>query len=442
MVDGGRIIIIWNPDLVICEPLEILSQMIHCKIQDKTTSNSFICSLVYGASSLFERRDLWSSLISWGVNHVRPWILLGDFNSTLYPNERQGSLSPILAEREEFLSCATALGIEDIASVGNFFTWTNGSYWSKIDRVLVNAEWHNTGLNCMADFLNLHTRSDHAPVVVAFTTVNPLKSKPFRFLNMWKLHPSFNYVVRDTWQSPVYGTKQFVLCMKLKALKYPLKMLNKNAFSRISERVAAAQEDYSKAMNLLMASPHSDALKAHVKLCRSKANFLLEAERNFLQQKLKNTHLMQADRGTKYFHSLMRKRSSNCRVVALVKSNGAITTSQEEVSKEFLDYFKQLLSSDFPVTPTQDCVFNSGQILSEADCAHLSEPISDDMIRDALFHIGDDKSPGPDGYTSSFFKENWDLIKGDFLAGVHEFFQNGQLLKQLNQAAIALIPKT
>lgn len=68
-------------------------------------------------------------------------------------------------------------------------------------------------------------------------------------------------------------------------------------------------------------------------------------------------------------------------------------------------------------------------------------PIDDLSIKEALFHIGNDKAPGPDGYISTFFKEKWDLVKTDFLDVVYEFFKNGRLLKQLNHAAIALIPK-
>lgn len=59
-----------------------------------------------------------------------------------------------------------------------------------------------------------------------------------------------------------------------------------------------------------------------------------------------------------------------------------------------------------------------------------------------LFHIGDNKAPGPDGFTAAFFKKNWVIVQFDFLAAVHEFFEEGRLLKQFNHAAIALIPKT
>lgn len=134
---------------------------------------------MYGSSSLYETRDLWSSLISWGVCHDDPWMLLGDFNSTLHPDERQGSLDPIAAERVDFLSCATALGLEDSASTGNFFTWTNNTVWSKIHRVLLNQKWHVNGIVCLSEFLDFNTSSDHTTVVVNLAYYAPPAIKPF-----------------------------------------------------------------------------------------------------------------------------------------------------------------------------------------------------------------------------------------------------------------------
>ncbi|GKB97474.1 hypothetical protein Tco_0983611 [Tanacetum coccineum] len=55
--------------------------------------------------------------------------------------------------------------------------------------------------------------------------------------------------------------------------------------------------------------------------------------------------------------------------------------------------------------------------------------------------MGNDKSPGPDGYTTAFFKEAWDVVANDVTRAVQEFFTNGKLLKELNHTIIALIPK-
>ncbi|GKA16105.1 hypothetical protein Tco_0695852 [Tanacetum coccineum] len=55
--------------------------------------------------------------------------------------------------------------------------------------------------------------------------------------------------------------------------------------------------------------------------------------------------------------------------------------------------------------------------------------------------MGNDKSPGPDGYTAAFFKDAWEIVGSDVVNAVKEFFVNGKLLKELNHTVIALIPK-
>lgn len=65
----------------------------------------------------------------------------------------------------------------------------------------------------------------------------------------------------------------------------------------------------------------------------------------------------------------------------------------------------------------------------------------DEEIKAVLFNIGDDKSPGPNGYSAAFFKKAWSIIGSDLCLVVREFFQHGWLLRQLNHTVIALIPK-
>lgn len=51
------------------------------------------------------------------------------------------------------------------------------------------------------------------------------------------------------------------------------------------------------------------------------------------------------------------------------------------------------------------------------------------------------KSPGPNRFTSEFFKATWDII-GDLVASVvQEFFKTGMLLKEFNANVITLVPK-
>lgn len=59
----------------------------------------------------------------------------------------------------------------------------------------------------------------------------------------------------------------------------------------------------------------------------------------------------------------------------------------------------------------------------------------------AMFGIDKNKSPGPNGYGSDFFRSAWEIVRGDITEAVLDFFRNGKLLKQLNSTNIALIPK-
>lgn len=66
--------------------------------------------------------------------------------------------------------------------------------------------------------------------------------------------------------------------------------------------------------------------------------------------------------------------------------------------------------------------------------------VSDDEIKMAMFGVGDDKAPGPDGYTSRFFKSFWSVVGKDICKAVKEFFRKGKLLKERNAYVIFLIP--
>ncbi|KAK4382260.1 hypothetical protein Sango_2889900 [Sesamum angolense] len=62
-------------------------------------------------------------------------------------------------------------------------------------------------------------------------------------------------------------------------------------------------------------------------------------------------------------------------------------------------------------------------------------------IKDAFFDIAEDKAPGPDGYSSGFYKAAWPVIGEEIIKAILEFFTTGRLLKQVNTTILALIPK-
>jgi hypothetical protein len=52
-----------------------------------------------------------------------------------------------------------------------------------------------------------------------------------------------------------------------------------------------------------------------------------------------------------------------------------------------------------------------------------------------------DKAPGPDSFSMAFFKECWDVLRGDIMEVFREFFIGGSFEKSLNASFISLISK-
>ncbi|GKD67284.1 RNA-directed DNA polymerase, eukaryota [Tanacetum coccineum] len=71
----------------------------------------------------------------------------------------------------------------------------------------------------------------------------------------------------------------------------------------------------------------------------------------------------------------------------------------------------------------------------------LDRNIANDEIKAAVWACGENKSPGPDGYTFEFFRQYWDIIGSDFYVAVDWFFVSGTLPRGCNSSFIALIPK-
>ena len=438
---AGRILVLWNPAKARLEELETTPQAIHCTITCKVTSITFHVSFIYAFHTIVSRRPLWENIQEVSSNCTKPWVVIGDFNSVLSPDEKSNGTDVTPYEVKDFLECSLASGLSDIRSIGCFFTWSNNTVWSKIDRAMVNNLWLQAGFFGLANFLNAGCLSDHSPCIVSLLQEQKRSSKPFRFYNMWAMHDDFPKLVATNWSTPVEGFKQFVLAKRLQSLKGQLKLLNEKHYSHISSRAAKANSDLKDAQLELHDHPRDVHIQNKVAKLRKEAMCLSDAERCFYYQQAKCTHLKQSDRCTKFFHGLVKRNTRRNHIAAICKTDGMFTLSQEQVADEFVKYYEQLLGNPQACEPLIRDILGTGPLVSPDQIDALTKDISVQEIRKALFDIGDDKSPGPDGYTSCFFKKAWQIVGDDFCGAIEEFFSSGSLLKQCNHTVIALVPK-
>lgn len=71
--------------------------------------------------------------------------------------------------------------------------------------------------------------------------------------------------------------------------------------------------------------------------------------------------------------------------------------------------------------------------ISNKETNSLLAPFSDhDQIQAAMFDIGNDRSPGLDGFPSEFFKTYWPIPRNHVIQAINRFLSTKLLLKEWN----------
>ncbi|XP_074313965.1 uncharacterized protein LOC141649168 [Silene latifolia] len=221
---GGRIWVVWKPNLFRVNVLEYNAQYIHMKVDSLEDRRTFWFTMVYAFNGMHDREPLWDNLRRVACAVSGPWAVAGDFNCVLSASERVGGSTPS-SEMEPFRRCVSDCGVMDITAVGALFTWNNKQkpqdrIYSKLDRFLVNKAWCDSFTDVYAQFLP-EGIFDHTPCILKSSNQGQTK-------------------------------RCFKLAKNLKQLKPELKRLNKEGYSDIENAANILQkqvEDMQEVIN-------------------------------------------------------------------------------------------------------------------------------------------------------------------------------------------------
>ncbi|KAL9689806.1 hypothetical protein QQ045_010196 [Rhodiola kirilowii] len=126
----------------------------------------------------------------------------------------------------------------------------------------------------------------------------------------------------------------------------------------------------------------------------------------FNKQRTNAQWIKEGDANTKFFHSLLKSRRSRNSINHITLQDGSVSTDSGIIKHEFSVYFKELLGQARECSPVDSVVVAQGHVVSGEQCRSLVRGATDKEIWSVLNNMGDDKAPGPDGFSASFFKRN------------------------------------
>ena len=62
-------------------------------------------------------------------------------------------------------------------------------------------------------------------------------------------------------------------------------------------------------------------------------------------------------------------------------------------------------------------------------------------IKEAVFSLGKNKAPSPDGYITEFFTNCWNIVGPHLTEAIRDFFHCEKLLREVSNTVISLISK-
>jgi len=104
------------------------------------------------------------------------------------------------------------------------------------------------------------------------------------------------------------------------------------------------------------------------------------------------------------------------------------------------DFYRDLFSAQTELSPEEILAHVPRRVTDDMNKV-LEAPFSAQKLERALFMMGTNKAPGPDGFTVGFYQTHWGTIGASVTNAVLDFLNGGQLPEGVNQTTIVLIPK-
>ncbi|GJW58701.1 RNA-directed DNA polymerase, eukaryota, reverse transcriptase zinc-binding domain protein [Tanacetum coccineum] len=370
---------------------------------------------LYGPHDPLAKVALWKKVWDFMQSYSGKYVLFGDMNEVRSKQERRGS---IFSRNEagvfnSFINNAVRI---DLPMGVRMFTWMNKarSKLSKLDRFLISEEVLSLLPDIKITSLD-RLWSDHTLILLHCNKCD-FGPVPFKIYHSWFTREGIDEVITfefNNLANPTIGRK-LIFHEKLKELKPKIKQWVSITKSNKHTRKHVVMKDLRILYDKIDAGlALSDDRDARIKLLQE-ANILANFEAVDTIQKARVKWDVKSNENTKFFHCLIKKKRRTQSINGIMHE-GVWITNPIQIKEAFLNFFIEKFKANdssitFPHTRTSST-------LQPSDRDSLESNTTRDEVKTAMWDCGSDKAPGPDGYTFTFMKRYWDLLKLD----IYEF---------------------
>ncbi|GKB20293.1 RNA-directed DNA polymerase, eukaryota [Tanacetum coccineum] len=432
--NSGGILCVWDPS-VFCKENHIISDNFIALYGSWVSKKVKLLMIsIYAPQSSASKRILWnyiSNLIGCWDGH---YMVMGDFNEVRCVKDRFGSEFNAQSANE-FNCFISNSGLIEIQLEGYSFTWSlqSAKKMSKLDRFLVSDGLLSVFPHLSGICLDRHL-SDHRPILLR-EVIFDYGPSPFRVYHSWLNFQDFDKMVLETWNNIDIDDRNKMVRFKkkLQILKKKIRLWVNDYRKKQSghlEELRSNLRDIDKELD--QGGTNEVILQRRLEILKNLHDINSANARDYMQ-KAKIQWAIEGDENSKFFHGIINRKRANLAI------KGVMVDDPCRVKEEFRLHFANRFRA--PVDTRYKLNYTFPNKLQPDQMATLESPISRDEVRNAVWGCGENKSPGPDGFSFEFFRKFWDTVGSDFCEAVEWFFKHSSFFRGCNSSFIALIPK-
>nr|XP_027109303.1 uncharacterized protein LOC113729178 [Coffea arabica] len=296
--------------------------------------------------------------------------------------EKRGGLPFRPSEVLDFLNFMSVAGVSDAGFSGSRYTWCNNRsgaarIWKRLDRLLLSGRALELQHQVMVQHL-VRDPSNHSPLLLSVVTRLDNKPMPFHFLNVWTTHHNLLGAIKDCWFQSISGAR------------------------RIEHEVVDAEMKYDL--------DPTDHLRCELYHARAQLRRALAIEEGFWRQKAQVKWLLDGDRNSKYFHSLVAEKRRRAVIHRVRKTDGEWIEGEPQIGDIAVRFFQELFMAKGNSTSNAIPEIIP-KLVTNQDNSLLTEIPSLTKVKTTVFAMDEESAAGPDGFTGKFFTFAWEVLR-------------------------------